>query len=505
MTDRPAGRHRRRARSAPEEFQTACKKIVISHAINELYGSRVFDEPAIALARTPYEKWLVCRVAMEEYGHHWRFFELGRELGIPEEKMLPENTAKKPLNIFALPLRSLGAVLRDQGDRRSRRDPAGGRPHPLQLPSAAQPRAHDDARGALPLRVRRRDVRGHVKSKEGRAAVQKASISSSRRWRRSSAAPAPRTTPSTGNGASRSAPTRRCATITSAARGSGRGQARPQPACRRLTGFTTKGPRHQADGTTLSLPVLLVPWCFGGEPFPMRGDAMTLRAERLNKGVAEEQAMDHAPARNPEREQFYQRIDKDNLTPLWEVLAGLVTKEPVSPCKPHIWRYDEVRPFVHGGGRAHHRQGGRAPRADAREPRPARRSRASRSSLYAGLQLIMPGEIAPAHRHTAVGAALHHRGQGRLHRGRRREDDDAAGRLRHHAVLDLARPRQRERRADGLAGRARHAASSTLLDASFREDLSRTTRSRVTRPEGDCAGRATAASCCRSATRARRQ
>jgi len=87
-------------RSAPEEFQEACKKIVISHAINELYGSRVYDEPAIALAPTPYAKWLTCRVVMEEYGHHYRFFELGREMGIPEEKMLPELTDKKPLNIM---------------------------------------------------------------------------------------------------------------------------------------------------------------------------------------------------------------------------------------------------------------------------------------------------------------------------------------------------------------------------------------------------------------------
>ena len=45
----------------------------VSHAVNELYGAQVFDEPAIALAPTPYAKWLTCRVAMEEYGHHVRF------------------------------------------------------------------------------------------------------------------------------------------------------------------------------------------------------------------------------------------------------------------------------------------------------------------------------------------------------------------------------------------------------------------------------------------------
>ena len=56
--------------------------------------------------------------------------------------------------------------------------------------------------------------------------------------------------------------------------------------------------------------------------------------------------MDHTPTRTPEREQFYKTIDKSSMTPLWEVLAGLVTREPVTPSKPHIWRFDEVRPFV---------------------------------------------------------------------------------------------------------------------------------------------------------------
>ena len=90
----------------PEEYRLACEKLVISHAINELYGGRTFDEPAVAYAPTPYAKWLTCRVAMEEYGHHVRFFELGREMGIPDEKMLPEKTSKRPLSIFEFPLKS---------------------------------------------------------------------------------------------------------------------------------------------------------------------------------------------------------------------------------------------------------------------------------------------------------------------------------------------------------------------------------------------------------------
>jgi len=90
---------------APEEFRTAVEKIVISHAVNELYGAQVFDEPAIALAPTPYSKWLTCRVAMEEYGHHVRFKELGEEIGIPAEQMTASDE-KKPLSIFEFPLQT---------------------------------------------------------------------------------------------------------------------------------------------------------------------------------------------------------------------------------------------------------------------------------------------------------------------------------------------------------------------------------------------------------------
>jgi ring-1,2-phenylacetyl-CoA epoxidase subunit PaaA len=83
---------------APEDYRTAIRKIVRSHAVNELYGAQVFDEPAIALAPTPHAKWLTCRVAMEEYGHHVRFRELGEQLGIPYAELTPTGT--KPLSIF---------------------------------------------------------------------------------------------------------------------------------------------------------------------------------------------------------------------------------------------------------------------------------------------------------------------------------------------------------------------------------------------------------------------
>jgi ring-1,2-phenylacetyl-CoA epoxidase subunit PaaA len=86
------------------EYQEAVRKIVRSHALNELYGAQVFDEPAIALAPTPYAKWLTCRVAMEEYHHHVRFRELADQIGVKPEEM--DTKHKRPLNIFLFPLKT---------------------------------------------------------------------------------------------------------------------------------------------------------------------------------------------------------------------------------------------------------------------------------------------------------------------------------------------------------------------------------------------------------------
>jgi ring-1,2-phenylacetyl-CoA epoxidase subunit PaaA len=91
-------------KSASPDYQMAVRKIVRSHAVNELYGAQVFDEPAIALAPTPYAKWLTCRVAMEEYGHHVRFRELGEQMGVPQTEMVP--AGKQPLSIFEFPLKT---------------------------------------------------------------------------------------------------------------------------------------------------------------------------------------------------------------------------------------------------------------------------------------------------------------------------------------------------------------------------------------------------------------
>jgi ring-1,2-phenylacetyl-CoA epoxidase subunit PaaA len=64
------------------DYVRAVGKIIASHVRNELAGAVAFDEPAIALAPGPEEKWLACRIAMEEYGHHLKFQRLATDLGL---------------------------------------------------------------------------------------------------------------------------------------------------------------------------------------------------------------------------------------------------------------------------------------------------------------------------------------------------------------------------------------------------------------------------------------
>jgi gentisate 1,2-dioxygenase len=104
-------------------------------------------------------------------------------------------------------------------------------------------------------------------------------------------------------------------------------------------------------------------------------------------------------ARNPEREAFYQQIGASNLAPLWERLHGLVTAQPVTPCLPAIWHYRDVRPYLmQAGGLISAEE---ATRRVLILENPGLKGQTSIThSLFAGLQLILPGEVAPGHRHT---------------------------------------------------------------------------------------------------------
>jgi gentisate 1,2-dioxygenase len=105
------------------------------------------------------------------------------------------------------------------------------------------------------------------------------------------------------------------------------------------------------------------------------------------------------PTRHPDREQLYADMSPHHLTPLWEVLHALVPPQPASPCVAALWRYETVRPFLMRAGQAITAE--EAVRRVLILENPALRGHSSiTQALYAGLQLILPGEVAPSHRHT---------------------------------------------------------------------------------------------------------
>jgi gentisate 1,2-dioxygenase len=100
------------------------------------------------------------------------------------------------------------------------------------------------------------------------------------------------------------------------------------------------------------------------------------------------------------RTAYYDKISKKDLAPLWVVLKDLVPKEPKSTCVPARWRYEEVKQLVHESGTVI--SAAEAERRVLVLENPAQRGKSRiTNTLYAGLQMILPGEIAAAHRHTA--------------------------------------------------------------------------------------------------------
>jgi gentisate 1,2-dioxygenase len=98
-------------------------------------------------------------------------------------------------------------------------------------------------------------------------------------------------------------------------------------------------------------------------------------------------------------EAFYRELPPLFTKPLWCVLTEALTPEPRVRSAPHVWRYRDLRPRL--------LRAGELVTAEEAERRvlmllnPATGDRpAVTETLYAGLQLILPGEVARTHHHT---------------------------------------------------------------------------------------------------------
>jgi gentisate 1,2-dioxygenase len=99
---------------------------------------------------------------------------------------------------------------------------------------------------------------------------------------------------------------------------------------------------------------------------------------------------------DPALTQYWRGIDPMNLMPLWERTSGL---RPGSPCVPWRWRYSELRPLLMQACDLISKKDAER-RVLCLENPSLRGTTYVTQSLFAGLQVINPGEIAPSHRHT---------------------------------------------------------------------------------------------------------
>jgi gentisate 1,2-dioxygenase len=105
------------------------------------------------------------------------------------------------------------------------------------------------------------------------------------------------------------------------------------------------------------------------------------------------------PSVSAQRQDLYRRIEKHNFAPLWEVYHSIIPDEPMTPCKPAMWKWADARPYLMEAGSLITAK--EALRRVLILQNPGLRGESCvTQSLFAGYQLIMPGEVAPSHRHT---------------------------------------------------------------------------------------------------------
>lgn len=100
---------------------------------------------------------------------------------------------------------------------------------------------------------------------------------------------------------------------------------------------------------------------------------------------------------------YYDGLKNNYLGPLWHDLGHMVTKEPVHDVEPYLWKWKDIREYVLIAGEL------LEPCKDAerrviylQNPSLLKRGLVGYGThtLYAGVQLLMPGEFAPSHHHS---------------------------------------------------------------------------------------------------------
>jgi gentisate 1,2-dioxygenase len=107
----------------------------------------------------------------------------------------------------------------------------------------------------------------------------------------------------------------------------------------------------------------------------------------------------HAAAPSDSIDDLFRSAVAAHAEPFWPVVDDLAPSVPRPRAVPHVWRFDELRPYCERAARLVGTE--LAERRVFMLVNPALKAPHTTDTLYAGLQTILPGEVARAHRHTA--------------------------------------------------------------------------------------------------------
>ncbi len=100
-----------------------------------------------------------------------------------------------------------------------------------------------------------------------------------------------------------------------------------------------------------------------------------------------------------ELDDFYADLEEANLPALWKYIHTLITRQPVADALPFVWQWEEILPRILKAGEIPIERGSERRVLILNNPGLSDLKTTTRN-IYTGVQMVKPGEIAPAHRHT---------------------------------------------------------------------------------------------------------
>lgn len=106
------------------------------------------------------------------------------------------------------------------------------------------------------------------------------------------------------------------------------------------------------------------------------------------------------PGPSGDQEAYFGRVAPLNLLPAWKVMPIYAPAEPKTPCLPAVWHYREIKPHLLESVRVISAKEAERRALLLHNPGLTDAAHGITQTVSGDFQIMLPGEIAPAHRHT---------------------------------------------------------------------------------------------------------